>query len=67
MTGVQTCALPISQLRKIPYTLILGDNEMKDKKISYRIFGSQETTTVTWDEFLKLLKDDIETKRRLDI
>ncbi len=56
-----------SQLRKIPYTLILGDNEMKDKKISYRIFGSQETTTVTWDEFLKLLKDDIETKRRLDI
>lgn len=55
-----------SQLRKIPYTLILGDNEMNENKISYRVFGSQETKTVTWEEFLNLLEEDIKSKRRLD-
>ena len=33
-----------SQTRKIPYTLILGDKERDNKEISYRKFGSQETT-----------------------
>lgn len=55
-----------SQLRKIPYTLILGDNEMKENKISYRVFGSQETTTVTWEEFLSLLEENVKSKKRLD-
>lgn len=55
-----------SQLRKIPYTLILGDNEMKENKISYRVFGSQETATVTWEEFLKLLEENVKSKKRLD-
>ncbi len=55
-----------SQLKKIPYTLILGDNEMKENKISYRVFGSQETTTVTWDEFLNLIEENIKSKKRLD-
>lgn len=55
-----------SQLRKIPYTLILGDNEVKENKISYRVFGSQETTTVTWEEFLSLLEENVKSKKRLD-
>lgn len=55
-----------SQLRKIPYTLILGDNEMKENKISYRVFGSLDTTTVTWEEFLNLLEENIKSKKRLD-
>ena len=53
-----------SQVKKIPYTLILGDNEKENKAISYRLFGSQETTTVSQEEFIKLIKDEIENKTR---
>ncbi len=48
-----------SQVKKIPYTLILGDNEKNNNQISYRLFGSLETTTVSKDEFIKLIKDEI--------
>ena len=51
-----------AQTSKIPYTLVLGDNEKDAKTISYRLFSSKETTTVTWDEFLKLIKDEIDNK-----
>ena len=55
-----------AQMKKIPYTLILGDNEKNDNKISYRVYGNNETITVTWDEFLDLLNKDIKEKRLLN-
>jgi threonyl-tRNA synthetase len=51
-----------SQTRKIPFTIILGDKERDDNLISYRRFGSQETTTLSKDEFVKMLKEKIDTK-----
>ena len=55
-----------AQMRKIPYTLILGDNEKSDSKISYRVYGKNETITVSWDEFLELLENDIKEKKLLN-
>ena len=52
-----------AQTMKIPYTLILGDQEKTDKTISYRLFGEKETTTVSQKEFIKLLKKEIEKKK----
>ena len=52
-----------SQTRKIPYTLILGDKEKEDKMVSYRRFGSQDTITVSKEEFLNLIKEEIKTKK----
>ncbi len=50
-----------SQTKKIPITLIIGDNEVNNKQISYRKYGSQETFTCKIDEFIsemnKCLKD----------
>ena len=51
-----------SQVKKIPYTLILGDNERDNNQISYRLFGSQETTTLSKDEFIKQLKEEISNR-----
>jgi threonyl-tRNA synthetase len=51
-----------SQVKKIPYTLILGDNEKENNQISYRLFGSQETHTLSKDDFLKLLKEEIDNR-----
>ncbi len=55
-----------SVLKKIPYMLILGQNEVDNNTVSYRRAGSEETVTVTLDEFIKLLNNDIENKIRYD-
>ncbi len=51
-----------AQTSKVPYTLILGDKEKEEKKISYRLHGEKETTSVEIDEFIKLIKEEIENK-----
>jgi len=51
-----------AQIEKTPYTIILGDEEMNKETISYRPFGTQETTTVTLSEFLDKIKEEIDTK-----
>ena len=53
-----------SQTKKVPITLILGDNEKDNNTISYRLFGSRETTTLSVDEFIHLIKESIEKKLR---
>ena len=51
-----------SVIKKIPYTLILGQKEVDDKTISYRKYGTEETVTVTLDEYIDLLKRQIDNK-----
>ena len=52
-----------SQTKKIPYTLILGDKERENKTISFRKFGSEETTTLLKDEFISYILDVIHDKK----
>ena len=52
-----------SVVKKIPVTVIVGQKEVDNETISYREFGSEETTTVTKDEFLNYLKNRIESKK----
>ena len=49
-------------LRKIPYTLILGQKEVDDKTISYRKYGTEETVTLSYDEFVSLIEKEINEK-----
>ncbi len=51
-----------SVMKKIPVTIILGQREVDENLISYREFGSEETITVTKEEFLNYLKNRIEKK-----
>ena len=37
--------------------------EVKDGTVSYRLHGEQNSTTVSKDEFLAMLKDEIATKK----
>jgi len=52
-----------SVIRKIPMTLVIGDNERDNKTISFRRYGSEETTTVSIDEFIKLINDEVSKKK----
>jgi threonyl-tRNA synthetase len=51
-----------AQTKKVPYTLILGDNEKQDNTVSYRLHGQKETTTVSQQEFIKLIKEEVDNK-----
>ena len=51
-----------AQTQKVPCTLILGDKEKEEKTISYRLHGEKETTTLSTEEFVKLIKEEIRTK-----
>jgi len=51
-----------SQTNKIPFTLIVGDKERDEQTISFRKHGSLETTTLSQQEFISLLKDKIQSK-----
>ena len=53
-----------SQTKKIPYTLILGNVERDNNTVSYRKFGSEDTTTLPKDEFVKYIKNVIDSKKR---
>ena len=52
-----------AQTKKIPYTLILGDQEKDAKTISYRLFGEKDTTTLSQKDFLKHLEKVIKEKK----
>ena len=53
-----------TQLRKIPYTLVIGDNERDNKTVTYRKYGQKEQVTVSLEEFIKLLQEEIKNKTR---
>ena len=52
-----------SQTRKIPFTLILGDNELNSDTVSYRCFGSKDTDTLATTDFINMIKERIALKK----
>ena len=46
-----------SQTQKIPFTLVIGDNEVANNTVTYRKHGEQAQTTVSIDEFVELIKN----------
>ena len=48
-----------SNVMKNPFTLIIGDNERDNNLISYRKYGSEETSSMSIDEFIKFMKEEI--------
>lgn len=51
-----------SVIKKINYTLVLGDKEKSDNLISYRKRGTEETISISLDEFINNLLKEIEEK-----
>ena len=51
-----------SQVNKVPYTVVVGDKEKEENSVTYRHFGCKAQHNVSLDDFIKLLKDEIESK-----
>ncbi len=48
-----------AQMRKIPYTIVLGDHERDDGTVTYRKYGQQEQITVKVNDFIALINEEI--------
>ena len=48
-----------SQTKKIPYTIIVGDQEKESEKVTYRHHGSNESITISIDEFIVMIQNEI--------
>ena len=46
-----------SQMRKIPVSLVLGNNERDDETVTIRLYGSEEKITMPLDEFISKIVD----------
>ncbi len=53
-----------SQLRKIPYNLVLGDQEKDTETVNVRKFGQKEEQKIKLEEFVQKIKEEIDEKRR---
>ena len=51
------------QMEKVPYLLVLGNNERDEKTVTYRKHGEQAQTTVPFAEFVTMLNKQIEDKK----
>lgn len=48
-----------SQTKKIPYTLVIGNNERDKSTITYRKYGKEETVTLPLEEFINKITNQI--------
>lgn len=46
-----------AQTQKIPYSLVIGDNEVNNNLVTYRMYGKQEQITVSVDEFIQMINN----------
>jgi threonyl-tRNA synthetase len=51
-----------AQTNKIPYQLVVGDNEVDSNLVTYRKYGKKEQTTVTVEEFVSMVQKEIINK-----
>ncbi len=49
-------------MQKVPYILVLGNNEKNERTVTFRLHGQQESTTIALDEFVEKIKKEIKTK-----
>jgi threonyl-tRNA synthetase len=52
-----------SSIRKIPYSVIIGDNEVEDNKITVRRRNGENIGPFTFDELTSFLLEEINSRR----
>ncbi|MHC8522769.1 His/Gly/Thr/Pro-type tRNA ligase C-terminal domain-containing protein [Rossellomorea sp. H39__3] len=47
-----------AQMSKVPYMLVVGDNEIKEKAVNVRKYGEQKSETLSFDAFADMVKSE---------
>ena len=48
-----------AQVQKVPYMLVLGDQEMDNGEVNVRKYGEKNSESMSFDAFLELIKADV--------
>lgn len=51
-----------AQVAKIPYTLVIGNDEVNNNTVTIRKYGEENTTNMPYNEFKSLLLNEIKTR-----
>ena len=51
-----------TQVKKVPVSIIIGEKEIEDNTISYRVFGKTDTITLPMNEFIDKMNSIINSK-----
>ncbi len=54
-----------AQTKKIPYQLVVGDNEVNTNTVTYRRYGSEKQVNVSVEEFIKMIEEEIDSMSTL--
>lgn len=52
-----------AQMQKVPYLLVLGNNERDERTVTYRLHGEQKQTTLPLDDFITMVLKEINDKK----
>ncbi|MBS4208805.1 threonine--tRNA ligase [Bacillus sp. FJAT-50079] len=53
-----------AQMQKIPYMLVVGDNEVSAEAVNVRKYGEQKSETVSLKDFIEQLNADVQLRSR---
>lgn len=48
-----------AQMQKIPYMLVVGDNEAQEGSVNVRKYGEQKSETVAFEDFVSAIKAEV--------
>ena len=51
-----------SQVKKTPYTIVVGDQEQESGTVAMRKYGEKNSTTMSSDDFIALVQEKIATR-----
>ncbi len=51
-------------MQKIPYMLVVGDNEVTENGVNVRKYGEQKSETIALDAFVDMIKVEGKTIRK---
>ena len=55
-----------AQTSKIPYQIVIGDQEVEDGSVNMRRYGHQDSHTASLEDFINLVQADIDSKSRTE-
>ena len=51
-----------AQMKKVPYQLVIGENECANGTVTFRQYGKQAQETISFDEFVSKIENDVINK-----
>ena len=56
-----------SQMRKIPYILVVGDKEAENNTVAVRKHGENDSVVMAFDEFQAMIEKEIAEKAKVEV